>query len=112
MLEQTRSSEAVSPLSTVDFERLLRRSALNSRLLRFGKRSNGGGFLPVDFSPIGETAGAIWQSLSDDGPTNFAILMEDLSVPDGLFFMAMGWLTREGKVEFEPRDGDYVIRSK
>jgi hypothetical protein len=90
MLEQTPSRETVSPLSAVDFEELLRLLAVNARLVRFGKGSNRDRFPPVDFSPIEETAGAIWQFLSDNGRRSTARMMEDLGLPDSLCFVAIG----------------------
>ena len=64
----------------------------------------------MDHSAIGETAGEIWCALSANGPQTFAALMEELDAPQSVFFMAIGWLSREGKIEFEPADGDYLIR--
>jgi len=58
---------------------------------------------------IGETAGAIWQRLSQEGPQTLGVLMHEVNVPESLFFMAVGWLSREGKLEFEPTDGDYTV---
>ena len=37
-------------------------------------------------------------------------LIEEVDVPQSLFFMAVGWLSREGKLQFEPADGDYLVR--
>ena len=59
---------------------------------------------------IGETAGVIWETLSKQGPLPFAALMEEVNVPQSLFFMAIGWLSREDKVHFERADGDYLVR--
>jgi hypothetical protein len=96
----------------MDLDRLLRRSALNSRLARIGGRANQAGVSPPGFAAIGETAGAVWQVLEDDGPTTFASLIDGLNVPESLFFMAIGWLAREDKIEFERHGGDYTIRAK
>ena len=63
----------------------------------------------MGYSQIGETAGAIWQTLSKEGPLTFAALMEEVNAPQSLFFMAIGWLSREEKVQFESADGDYVV---
>lgn len=65
-----------------------------------------------EFSPIDETAGAVWHMLSDGGPTTLASLIEAAGVPESLFFMAVGWLARENKITIEPCDGDYEIRLK
>ena len=61
---------------------------------------------------IGETAGNIWEALSSQGPLTFAALMEEINAPQSLFFMAIGWLARENKLEFEPAGGDYTIHLK
>lgn len=59
---------------------------------------------------IGETAGTIWETLSQQGPLTFAALMEEVNAPQSLFFMAIGWLSREEKLQFEQANGDYLIR--
>ena len=59
---------------------------------------------------IGETAGLVWETLFRQGPLTFAALMEEVNAPQSLFFMAIGWLSREDKLKFEPFDGDYIVR--
>jgi Winged helix-turn-helix domain (DUF2582) len=66
----------------------------------------------VNHYEIGETAGAIWQALSSDGPRTFAALMEEVDAPQSIFFMAVGWLSREDKLQIEPANGDYLISLK
>jgi hypothetical protein len=39
-------------------------------------------------------------------------MMNEPNVTESVFFMAVGWLAREGKIEFEPCEGDYTIRLK
>lgn len=58
---------------------------------------------------IGETAGMIWEILAQKGPLTFADLLESTEVPQSLFFMAIGWLSREEKLRVEPTGGDYLI---
>jgi hypothetical protein len=101
----------VPPTQPQDFERLLRRAAAACWLARFKSQALKGAFTVSQYE-IGETAGAIWQTLSTDGPQTFAALMEEVDAPQSIFFMAIGWLAREEKVEFEPADGDYLIRLK
>jgi hypothetical protein len=36
--------------------------------------------------------------------------METVNVPQSLFFMAIGWLSREEKLRFESAGGDYLVR--
>src|ERR1700732_3973945 len=108
------STSGLSRVSSDSFEWLLRRAALNLRLARSGAHLGApyGSHTPtrVDSDPIGATAGALWQILSDDGSATFACLMQEVGVPESLFYMAVGWLAREGKLEFEKHDGDYLIR--
>jgi winged helix-turn-helix protein DUF2582 len=110
------STSGLSLLSSDSFEWLLRRASLNLRLGRSGTHFSAppGSHTPtrIDSDPIGATAGALWQILSDDGSATFAGLIQEVGVPESLFYMAVGWLVREGKLEFEKHDGDYLIRLK
>jgi len=63
----------------------------------------------VGYNQIGETAGNVWKALNESGPQTLAALMEEVNAPQSLFFMAIGWLSREEKVRFEPADGDYLV---
>jgi hypothetical protein len=94
------------------FDQLLRRAAAFSPSLagRGAVAANDAG--RDGFTPIGETAGAVWHMLSDGGPTTLASLIEAAGVPESLFFMAVGWLARENKITIEPYGGDYEIRLK
>jgi Winged helix-turn-helix domain (DUF2582) len=91
-----------------NLERLLRRAAVHSTIQRF-KRQSPEGALTVSHHQIGETAGLIWAVLAAQGPLTFADLMESIEAPQSLFFMAIGWLSREQKLRFEPADGDYIV---
>ena len=99
----------VSPSQPEDFDRLLRRAAAYCWLERFKAQASKGDFT-VTYNRIGETAGAVWGALSKQGPLTIAALMEEVDVPQSLFFMAVGWLSREDKLQFEPADGDYLVR--
>jgi hypothetical protein len=90
------------------FERLLRRAAAHCWLER-SKQQTREGAHTVGYKQIGETAGAVWQTLSQQGPLTFAALMEEVNAPQSLFFMAIGWLSREQKLKIEPSDGDYIV---
>ena len=35
--------------------------------------------------------------------------MEEVDAPQSIFFMAVGWLSREDKLQIEPANGDYLI---
>jgi hypothetical protein len=94
-----------------DFERLLRKAAAACWLQRFINQASKGAYI-VSHDQIGETAGAVWHALSKEGPLTFAALMEEVNVPQSLFFMAVGWLSREEKLAFEPAGGDYLVSLK
>jgi hypothetical protein len=98
-----------SPTQPENFDRLLRRAAAYCWLERFKSQTSKGAF-NVSYDQIGETAGAVWDALSKDGPLTFAALMEEVNVPQSLFFMAIGWLSREEKLRFESAGGDYLVR--
>jgi hypothetical protein len=90
------------------FDRLLRKAATCCWLERFKKEAAKGECI-VNQRGIGETAGTIWETLSKEGPLSFAALMEEVNAPQSLFFMAIGWLSREEKLQFEQANGDYLI---
>jgi len=98
-----------SPSQPELFDRLLRRAAAYCWRERFIQQRSKGAFT-VGHTQIGETAGTIWETLSKEGPLTFAALMEEVNAPQSLFFMAIGWLSREDKVHFEAANGDYVVR--
>ena len=91
------------------FDRLLRRAAAYCWRERFRGQTSKGGF-HVSHYQIGEAAGTIWEALAKDGPLTFAALMEEVNVPQSIFFMAIGWLSREEKLRFEPANGDYLVK--
>jgi Winged helix-turn-helix domain (DUF2582) len=103
------SLASVPPSQPEDFDRLLRKAAAYCWLERFKGQTSKGAFY-MSYNHIGDTAGAIWEALSKEGPLTFAALMEEVNAPQSLFFMAIGWLSREDKLEFEPAGGDYVVR--
>ena len=47
---------------------------------------------------IGETAGAVWQILSEDGPLSMAKLVKKVGQPRDTVMQALGWLAREEKI--------------
>lgn len=50
---------------------------------------------------IGATAGLVWQTLNDQGAQTVAALKKSVGGPGDLVMAAVGWLAREGKLEFE-----------
>jgi len=99
----------LKPSQVEQFDRLLRRAAAYCWLIRFRTQASKGA-TRVTQDTIGETAGVIWETLSKEGPLTFAALMEEVTVPQSVFFMAVGWLSREDKLRFEQADGDYLVR--
>lgn len=49
---------------------------------------------------IGETAGLVWQVLSDNGPQSLSKLVKQVDAPRDTVLQAIGWLAREDKLEF------------
>lgn len=61
---------------------------------------------------VGETAGRVWQALSDDGPQTLAQLKQKLNGSSELVSLAIGWLAREDKVEIAEDKKNLKIRLK
>jgi hypothetical protein len=49
---------------------------------------------------IGTAAGTVWRCLQDNGTMGLSQLKKETKLNDQLFFMALGWLAREDKVQF------------
>ena len=49
---------------------------------------------------VGETAGDIWQLLHRSGKSNLAVVKRETNAPEPVVLMAIGWLAREGKIDF------------
>jgi len=52
-------------------------------------------------SQIGETAGAIWKTLANNGPQTISRLVKEIDAPRDVVMQALGWLAREDKIEIE-----------
>jgi hypothetical protein len=63
--------------------------------------------LEFDTSAIGDAAGALWRHLEAKGSTPAQRAMRQLKLKSGVFYAAVGWLAREGKLTFED-DGNQV----
>lgn len=50
---------------------------------------------------IGETAGAVWEVLTENGPLTMAKLVKAVGGPRDVVMQALGWLAREGKIWIE-----------
>jgi len=49
---------------------------------------------------IGVVAGVVWQYLSEHEPVTLSKLSREIDAPRDLVMQAVGWLGREGKIEF------------
>jgi len=49
---------------------------------------------------IGETAGAVWHVLAEHGGQRLTALKKSIDAPAELVVAAVGWLAREGKLDF------------
>jgi hypothetical protein len=49
---------------------------------------------------IGKTAGKVWTYLHDHGKASLSGIERSVGAPRGMVLMAVGWLAREGKLEF------------
>lgn len=61
---------------------------------------------------IGLAAGAIWNTLKKEGETNVTQLQKKTGLPQNQFFMALGWLAREDKLQFRRDRRAIYIRLK
>jgi hypothetical protein len=50
---------------------------------------------------IGDTAGAVWNHLAETPGQTIAALKKAIKSPADVVLAAIGWLAREGKLEFE-----------
>jgi len=61
---------------------------------------------------IGETAGAVWHILNDQGPQSLAKLVERVGGNRDLVMQGIGWLAREGKLEIAETKRGKVVSLK
>lgn len=59
---------------------------------------------------IGETAGAVWRYLNENGATSLTKLVKALEPNRDLVMQAIGWLAREDKVALEDEGKTRVAR--
>ena len=52
---------------------------------------------------IGESAGKIWNYLSENGEVSLAKMKKDLDLKANFTEMGLGWLAREDKINIEKR---------
>ena len=58
---------------------------------------------------IGSVAGAIWHYLEDNNEATITKLTREIGENERKVLMGVGWLAREGKLDFEQRkQGTYI----
>ncbi len=58
---------------------------------------------------IGSVAGAIWHYLEDNDEATITKLTREIGETERTVLMGVGWLAREGKLDFERRkQGTYI----
>ena len=63
----------------------------------------------MDENTIGETAGRIWEYLRAHGGASLTSVEKAAKAPKNVTHMAVGWLAREGKLEFQEKDRTFHI---
>jgi predicted transcriptional regulator len=58
---------------------------------------------------IGETAGEVWKTLTDEGPMSLTKLVKALGRPRDTVMQALGWLAREDKIWIEENKRSRVV---
>ena len=62
------------------------------------------------YQKTGETAGKIYQALEKNGGRTLSALQKEIGVNDtALFNQAIGWLCREGKLDFEKKGSGWQV---
>ena len=58
---------------------------------------------------IGELAGTVWKSLSENGPMTMAKLVKAAGEPRDNVMQAVGWLAREDKIDIVDEKRSRVV---
>lgn len=58
---------------------------------------------------IGETAGAIWQLLDQEGPLRITQLVKQVGAPRDVVMQGIGWLAREEKIRIDETARSRVV---
>jgi len=58
---------------------------------------------------IGETAGTVWQLLSDVGPLSLSKLARQIDAPRDVVMQAIGWLAREDKIWIDEESRSRIV---
>jgi len=59
---------------------------------------------------IGQTAGKVWEYLSEQGESTITNLKKELSLKADEASMALGWLAREDKLDFVKKGAKNLIK--
>ncbi len=63
----------------------------------------------VESQQIGETAGQVWNFLRENGKSSVSAVEKGVRAPKLLVHMAVGWLAREGKLDFVEEKGSLKL---
>lgn len=55
----------------------------------------------LDMTDIGSAAGVVWRYLEANGPGAVETVKRKIKLSSDVFYAAVGWLAREGKLEVE-----------
>jgi hypothetical protein len=58
---------------------------------------------------IGEMAGVVWNTLSNNGPMTIAKLVKAIGEPRDSVMQALGWLAREDKIDITEESRSRVV---
>jgi hypothetical protein len=61
---------------------------------------------------IGETAGLIYRALESGGKLTIAKIKKEVEADSFIFYAAIGWLAREGKIEISKSGRSIVLSLK
>ena len=61
---------------------------------------------------IGNTAGQIWQYLDKQGPVTIIKLKSELGISNSTLYLALGWLSREDKINIIDFEQSFKISLK
>ena len=57
---------------------------------------------------VGENAGRVWELLNREGKMSFSKIKKRLDLSERTAGLAIGWLMREGKLQYR-REGNFVL---
>jgi len=65
---------------------------------------------PIDcVAQIGETAGLVWTTLTENGPLSMTRLVKKVGQPRDTVMQALGWLAREDKIWIDEEGRSRVV---